>query len=365
MHTYRLIAALLALVLAACDSDGDPDAGAFDAGPRVEGDAGADGDAGLDAGPGPIDSGMIDAGPGTGDGGTDAGPSDGGMGIDGGADAGPGMMMTDAGPGMTDAGPGMTDAGPGMTDAGPGMTDAGPGMMADAGPPPTGGTLYSCAQGDGNLRTLNVTTGATLTTTAMMMGATAVSRCNGMARHPTTGVTFIVARFVGSMTRTLATVDLSAGAVTMVGPLTDNFASIAFDGAGTLYGVTGDGATTSETLYTIDTTTGVSTLAVALGNGDDGEAIGFNPTDGLIYHASGLGMRVLETLNPAMITTAPLLVPLSGFDYGEATALTWDPVGSAFFVSSIEPELSSLSTTGVGTLLGGTDHQPKGLVFVP
>jgi hypothetical protein len=45
-----------------------------------------------------------------------------------------------------------------------------------------------------------------------------------------------------------------------------------------------------------------------LGNGDDGEAIGFYPNDGLIYHASGndtLGaeplLQVFESINPLQI----------------------------------------------------------------
>ena len=52
-----------------------------------------------------------------------------------------------------------------------------------------------------------------------------------------------------------------------------------------LYGVTGDGADTPESLFTIDITTAATTLVLALGNGSDGEEIA---SDGiLLLHASG------------------------------------------------------------------------------
>ena len=73
----------------------------------------------------------------------------------------------------------------------------------------------------------------------------------------------------------------------------------AFNAAGDLYGVTGDGSTTPESLFTLDKTTGAPTFQCTLGNGNDGEALGFNPMDGLFYHASGhTGANVIfETID--------------------------------------------------------------------
>jgi hypothetical protein len=65
--------------------------------------------------------------------------------------------------------------------------------------------------------------------------------------------------------------------------------------AATLYGVTGDGGSAPETLYTLSQTDASRTFVRAFGNGDDGEAIAFNPDDGLLYHASGSGAATPST----------------------------------------------------------------------
>lgn len=54
-----------------------------------------------------------------------------------------------------------------------------------------------------------------------------------------------------------------------------------------LIGVTGDGAVTPESLFFLDRTNASAIFVMALGNGADGETIGFNPDDDLLYHASG------------------------------------------------------------------------------
>ena len=55
--------------------------------------------------------------------------------------------------------------------------------------------------------------------------------------------------------------------------------------AGFVYGVTGDGAISSETLYALSLVDASSSLVTGLGAGNDGEAIAFNPDNGSLYHA--------------------------------------------------------------------------------
>src|SRR6266850_2092986 len=55
-----------------------------------------------------------------------------------------------------------------------------------------------------------------------------------------------------------------------------------------LIGVTGDGASIPESLFLLNPTNASAIFVMALGNGSEGEAIGYNPDDGLLYHASGL-----------------------------------------------------------------------------
>src|SRR5439155_12783760 len=94
-------------------------------------------------------------------------------------------------------------------------------------------------------------------------------------------------RLQGQSGRQLVKIDSGTGVATSIGNTGDNFAGLAFDSNGTLYGVTGDGATVPETLYTLSTSDASKTLVCTLGNGSDGEVIAFNPDDGLLYHASG------------------------------------------------------------------------------
>ena len=139
------------------------------------------------------------------------------------------------------------------------------------------------------------------------------------------------------------------------------------DAAAILYGVTGDGAATPESLFTLSTSDASSTFVMALGRGTDGEAIGFNPTDGLLYHASGhFGAGVIfESILSDFSGTVdiPIGAPL---DDEEAQALTWDSSRGEFLWKQhhLPGPLFSVATDGTETFIGDMDHQAKGLAFV-
>ena len=111
--------------------------------------------------------------------------------------------------------------------------------------------------------------------------------------------------------------------------------------AATLWGVSGDGATTPESLFTINITDASITFQTTLGNGEDGEGIAYNPTDGLLYHTSGDvdGEQYFETVDPNTLAVGPNLVPGS---YGPPpanapiTAIAWYPPLGTFLVSNLQ-----------------------------
>ncbi len=194
---------------------------------------------------------------------------------------------------------------------------------------------------------------------ATVRGATA------MAKHPTTGTVYAVLKVESD--RVLATLDLATGNATSVGPLGDKFSALAFtpDGA-TLYGVTGDGAATPATLFTIDPQTAARTQIQSLGNGGDGEAIAFDGA-GTLHHWSGNGTVVTETIQIGAGTTE-VAFPATGETFG-AVWWSWhqdaqgnpDPV---FLISTIESNFRTLSpTTGYSTEFGSTPDDVRGLVF--
>ncbi len=188
---------------------------------------------------------------------------------------------------------------------------------------------------------------------------------NSITRHPVSGVVYAVVKMASG--RRLATLDLATGVATDIGALGANFSSIAFtpDGA-TLYGVTGDGATPPETLFTIDPATATTTLVQALGNGADGELIAFDGA-GTLYHWSGNGTLVTETIQIGEgVTNLPFA--LSGEMFG---AVWWgfhtdaegnpDPV---MLLSTINSNFRTFSPTkGYSEAMGSLPNDGRGLVF--
>lgn len=238
--------------------------------------------------------------------------------------------------------------------------DACPGQD-DADPANTCPKLFSIMRSGDQLRLINPNSGATLNSVTITVPSEFVYGGTGLAVNPKTGELWGVLR-TGSG-RPLVKINHVTGAATVVGDPGDLFAGIAFDCKGTLYGVTGDGATVPETLYTLDTTTAAATLVTPLGNGSDGEAIAFDPVDGLIYHASGY-TEVFETVNP--VTLAVDGLTLAGDYFGEARALTYWAAQNKFLISG-NGNLNSVSvsgTTATVSFIGYLDHTSKGLAWV-
>ena len=138
--------------------------------------------------------------------------------------------------------------------------------------------------------------------------------------------------------------------------------------AATLYGVTGDGANTPETLFTLSKTDASASFHLTLGAGNDGETIGFNPADGLMYHSSGWvpggGPMAWESIDlgaPSIVSsglfTGPDIVD-------ENTAMVYDTATSTFLVAERLNAFFSATTAGVASTIGTTPEPIKGLAFV-
>lgn len=240
--------------------------------------------------------------------------------------------------------------------------------------------LLSVAPGGGPrppdplLRTVDSTDGSTVTgasVTITLAGHTVLG-ATGLARHPGSGELYALLKIQGTSFVRLVRLDETTGVATEVGDTGHRFAGIAFASDGTLFAVTGDGDGVPESLFTLSTVDGGPTLVMELGSGSDGETLAFNPEDGLLYHASGIGTpnhpngERFETIDPDTLVITN--VPLSGFDYEELTALAH--VDGAFFAGDLGnsavdmPRFFRIGTDGVVTFLGDMDHVSKGLVPV-
>ena len=228
--------------------------------------------------------------------------------------------------------------------------------------------LYSIDRDDNLLRRIDPADGSTLDAVLLTLEGQVIMRSTGLATHPVTQDLYGILNLQGANVRELVTINPSTGAATSIGNLGDKFSGITFANDGTLFGVTGDGADVPESLYSIDINDASATLISELGNGTDGEVIALNPLDGLIYHASGGEgddeIQIFETINPQTLEVTN--VPLSGFEFDEATALVHRGQGE-FFLSDLGDLVSNLAvinSLGQATFTAELDHVSKGLAFV-
>lgn len=238
-------------------------------------------------------------------------------------------------------------------------------------------TLYTCEspRGEPVLHTIDPDTGATLSTTPITLAGEELRGCNGLARDPGTGVCWIILTGPGSGgigsdpgPRILATIDTDTGIATGIGNTGLAIASITFDTLGTLYGITGnqDGAAI-PTIYILSKIDGAPTFFQDLVGTEGGEAIGFNPIDGLIYRTTGFtdlnGGQNFGSVDPQSKEFTQILLTGDTDGYGEQLALVH--LSGDLFLSAqrIEPALNSITTGGVVSFIGNMDHEAKGLAF--
>jgi hypothetical protein len=138
------------------------------------------------------------------------------------------------------------------------------------------GVLHSGSPFQDDHFTVDLVTGVDTNVGLYTLEGFTVLGINGLAKHPSNGTIYAVVRVSGGPRR-LATLDPSTGVLTDIGSLGDNFSQITFDSAGTLFGVTGDGATVPETLFQINPADATTTADMTLGNGGDGEVVTFVP----------------------------------------------------------------------------------------
>ncbi len=223
--------------------------------------------------------------------------------------------------------------------------------------------LYSVSPRDDKLRVIDTNEVVqTTSSVAIILPGKTVQGGNGLAIHPVSGQLYALLNLQGQVGRQLVTIDPSTGLATSIGDTGDRFAGLAFNSAGVLYAVTGDGATVPESLYTLNLATAVPTLVKVLGNGNDGETIAYDPDDGFMYHASGEGVpNVNEIFEKIDLTTlAVTQITLLGDDYTEATALGYEGLRN-FYLADLGRRLYRTNTDGVSDFLGIIDHDSKGL----
>lgn len=178
-----------------------------------------------------------------------------------------------------------------------------------------------------------------------------------MAFNQADGMTYVLYKNGGDIH--FATIDLANGNLTMIATLSEKFASLAITPTGTVYGLTGDGANTPETLYEIDPSNGNLTLSAQPGTGDDGEALAFNTNDGLLYRYGG--GQVFQSIDPMTSTVTDIFLNQEVNNF--AHSLTYNELTDSFLFTAGD-SIYTLSDVGILTPLAELDNEYgyKGLV---
>ena len=185
-----------------------------------------------------------------------------------------------------------------------------------------------------------------------------------MAARPSDGVLFAVVQTAPTSfgTRRLVTVNPTTGVATDIGLMGGQaISSLAFRSNGVLYADSGSHGPNPETLFTVNTSTGVPTVAFALGNGADGDVIAFH-SNGLLYHSSGNATALFESVDVDTQVVTPI-----GTSAPEMFAMGYSPVNGQLYGSDIGGNLFTIDiATGARTPSGFIDspNDNRGLAFV-
>lgn len=190
-----------------------------------------------------------------------------------------------------------------------------------------------------------------------LVGST-ITGINSISQNPANGLYYCILKVSGG--RVFASINPTTGVCTQIGGILPNFSSITFTPSGKCYGMTGTGATPSKTLFTINVSTGATTLLSTIGFGSDGQVIAFNKNDGFIYHwASGTpNMGKIDTT--AFVRTA---IILSGAPGNEIFGAVYNNDGT-FITSNIASNFKVFKANGyVSNTFGNAPDDIRGLAF--
>ena len=190
-----------------------------------------------------------------------------------------------------------------------------------------------------------------IVTSVLPIEAISPTGAKGLAVDPTTGITWAIFMIPDKQAtyHMLATLDPVTGVATPVGypdvPFSADFAGIAFDGSGNLFGVTGNSLGIVDkqvdlpySLYQLSKVDGTPTFLYQFPEPPDiltrGEAIAFNSTTGLMVHATGDADRMVRELNLSTLAIAG--IPLTGdANWERPTAMTHDSVNDILYLADM------------------------------
>ena len=191
-----------------------------------------------------------------------------------------------------------------------------------------------------------------------------------LVTNPVTGEHFAVIDVLGTSRYVLGKIDLRTGLCTYIGDLADYFQSIAFDGGGTLFGITAASATLPNAIYRISTADASAVFLTVYGASSGGNLLSFCADNSRFYHWSNTAplnnanWERFTLIGPSPtnqnLETLPFsgLVPASSGLYGalyngngafvvadnNSRILAWDTLGNVSVLKTSPDQLSGFAT---------------------
>jgi hypothetical protein len=198
----------------------------------------------------------------------------------------------------------------------------------------------SSSPGNFGLFHVDRTTGAITDGRVITIPSRTITGANSITTDPATGKVYAIVK-ASTGERLLVTLDVATGAGSEIGILGGNFSSIAFRSDGQLFGLTGNGASPSRTLFLIDKASAAQVLATTLGGTCCGEVIAYHPGDDAFYRWSGSDFERVSARAPYAAT------PILSGPGREVFGAVWDPARSAFLVHDNTARMDYETTAGV------------------
>jgi hypothetical protein len=164
----------------------------------------------------------------------------------------------------------------------------------------------------------------------------------GLAKHPLTDIMYAVIGESGD--RYLATVDLNTFTATVIGYTGIYVSDISFDATGTLYAISGENGPNTNSIHTLDLSTGAASFQATVGSGG-GHAIAVNTDDGFIYHLYDDGD--FERIDPSNGFAVSNIGLPGGNPIDNALSMVYAGNNIFFAGGDDDSEYRTLTTTGV------------------